>query len=109
MTEWFADILSSISYKDWRFVVGSDAPGICYLQIKFNADSQKWGGRKWRLSQYMTRSEVVQTALTAVLAAEEHEAREKFLYYGRAIYGPHLNCRLLYDLLGRDDALDVRD
>ncbi len=63
--------------------------------------------RKWRLSEHMTRSEVVQTALKAVLTAVEHEAREKFLYRGRAIFGPHFDVDELARLC--DDGIpDIR-
>jgi hypothetical protein len=33
----------------------------------------------------------VRTALKAVLTAEEHEARERFLFRGRAIFGPNID------------------
>ncbi len=88
-------ILEYVRYKDWTFVVG-DEPDF-YLQVRFRAGDtaggavSEWSGRKWRLSGHMTKSEVVQTALKAVLTAEEHEAREKFLYQGRAVYGPHVS------------------
>lgn len=107
--ERLASILGEIAYKDWSFHVGKDGIGLYHLQVKFRADGGEWSGRKWRLSQHMTRSEVVQTALTAVLAAEEHEAREKFLFRGQAIYGPHFDCVKLWQLAaGGDAALDVR-
>jgi hypothetical protein len=48
-------------------------------------------GRQWRISQHATKSEVVQTAMKAVLTALEHEAREEFLYADTAIFGPHFN------------------
>jgi hypothetical protein len=87
-------ILSEITYKDWGFYVSMD-PRDCWLQVQFNADGEMWNGRKWRLSPHMTKSEIVQTALKAVLTAEEHEAREKFLYKGKAIFGPHLDVEAL--------------
>jgi hypothetical protein len=55
----------------------------------------------------MTRSEVVQTALKAVLSAEEHEARERFLYKGKAVFGPHFDVDVLHSIYGKE-ALDVR-
>lgn len=39
----------------------------------------------------MVKSEVVATAMKAVLAAEEHEARELFKYRGKAIFNPHID------------------
>jgi len=48
-------------------------------------------GRKWRISQHMTLSEIVQTALMACLAFEEHEVRERFTYCDAAIFSPHFD------------------
>lgn len=43
-----------------------------------------------------TKTEIVMTALKAVLAAEEHEARERFKYRGEAIFSPHVDVDDLY-------------
>lgn len=82
----FTDVLAELRYKDWAFEVG---PSEQWLRVRFKEGAEEWTGRKWLLSVHMCKSEVVQTALKAVLAAEEHEAREKFFYRGRAIFGPH--------------------
>jgi len=63
-------------------------------------------GRKWLLSQHMTDSEIVQTALLAVLVCEEHEARERFRYRGAAIFGPHQDVE---DLVRHPAKLSVRN
>lgn len=92
-------ILRDIKYKDWEFRLNEDA-GCMTLQVEFAAPDLddmherriiRHRGRKWRLSYHMTKSEIVQTALMAVLAAEEHEAREQFKYRGRAVFGPHFD------------------
>lgn len=57
------------------------------------------------LSPNMTKSELVQTAMKAVLAAEEHEAREHFRYRGKCIFGPHID---VDGLLAVCDDLDAR-
>lgn len=84
-------ILQRVEYKQgWSFFVSGDPD--FYLQARFldgNGHAQK--GRKWRLSTFMTKGEIVQTALMAVLAAEEHEAREYFTYEGARIFGPHMD------------------
>lgn len=98
--------LLHVSYKDWQFRT-SDDPDDLWLQVLIPDGDKIYHGRKWRLSQHMTRSEVVQTALLAVLAAEEHEAREKFTYRGEAIFQPHYNVDDLVDLK-RSSGLDVR-
>lgn len=104
------DILQEIKYKNWTFHVTDDFEYM-YLQVKFEAPNnvtggiEKWGGRKWLLSEHMTKSEIVSTALKAVLTAEEHEAREQFLYRGRAIFGPHLDVDTLFE---HAEEIDVR-
>jgi hypothetical protein len=48
-------------------------------------------GRKWRLSQYMTASEIVGTAFAAYKAWLEHEMMESFTYKGVQVLSPHLD------------------
>lgn len=104
-------IVGQVRYKNWVFRV----EGMNYLQAVFTAAdhadaSQPYEahGRKWSLSPFMTKSEVVQTCLMAVLAAEEHEAREQFLYRGRAVFGPHYNVDRLFDLCSSTEVLEFR-
>lgn len=104
-------ILKDIQYKDWELTVGniSDMDRPMYLQVRFidaNGDVQK--GRKWMLSQHMTKSEIVQTAFKAILTAEEHEAREQFRYKGRLVYGPHIDVDVLASVVGDKENLDMR-
>lgn len=107
------DVMSHISYKDnWRINIFKpltyselgEQPEL-YLQVSFlDKQSKELRGRKWRLSEHMTKSELVQTALMAVLAAEEHEAREAFKYRGAAIFGPHFDVDALHELArGRNE------
>jgi hypothetical protein len=97
-------VLEEVRYLDWRFhIVGDDSH--FFLQLAFVAgccarpgrEDQQYG-RKWILSKHMTRSELVQTALKAVLTAVEHEAREQFSYRGQAIFGPHHDVEALVEL-----------
>lgn len=52
-------------------------------------------GRRWLLSPYSCESEIVQTALMAIMAAEEHEARERFRYKGVRVFNPHIDVKWL--------------
>lgn len=88
----------------WSYQV-SEPNGKCNV----TGEPMSWNGRKWRLSQHMTDSEIVQTMLKAVLTAQEHEAREGFLYRGKAIFDPHYDVDLLWELRARDDALSERE
>lgn len=108
------DTIAKIAYKDWTFRVGKDGIGLWFLQVAardFDVRTDEpivWSGRKWRVSMHMTESEIVQTALKAALTAEEHETREKFLYNGRAIFGPHFSVARLWVLAGDGDATEKR-
>lgn len=98
-------VLHQIQYKDWSFAVCEALHGAgSFLQVRFKAGGTMQSGRKWYVSSFATKSEVVQTALKAVLTAEEHEAREAFLYRGAAIFGPHLDVDVLLGLADQTDA-----
>ena len=98
---WLADV----TFPCIQFVVETDE-GHPYLQIHSHGDAA-WKGRKWLLSYHMTRSEVVQTALKAVLTAQEHEVREGFRYKGLPVYSPHIDVNHLYGL-AKMEAFDYR-
>lgn len=100
------DVLAEINYKDWE-INAHATDSEMYLQVHFMDGGEPQSGRKWRLSVWMTRSEIVQTAFKAVLAAEEHEVREKFNYRGRNIFGPHFDVDALVALVD-DKCYDVR-
>lgn len=95
----FQKDLSGVSFGDWNLFVTRE-----YLQWTWRgrcADSggiARFHGRKWRLSPHMTKSELVQTALKAALTAVEHEARERFLYRGQPIFGPHFDVDSLVEI-----------
>jgi hypothetical protein len=102
----FLDILQRVKFRDWKFAVTCHARGEYSLHVRFADRTEAFpydaawqNGRKWRLSVHMTESEVVQTALKAVLTALEHEAREGFEYRGVAIYGPHLDVEKLREFV----------
>lgn len=94
----FLLIVERITYRsDTTVSVERDASERArpYIQVSRNG----WNGRKWYLSEHMTESEVVMTALKACLTFEEHEAREAFRYRGAAVAGPHLNVVDLVELI----------
>lgn len=99
-------ILKGINYKDWTFIFHDSPPW--WLQVRFEADGALQHGRKWLLSEHMTAGEIVQTAFKAVLTAEEHEAREKFLFRGSTIFSPHFDIDLLSRFAGDSGNYCVR-
>jgi hypothetical protein len=102
-------ILAEVQYKDWAFHVRPLGESF-YLQVGFvDFRCTRWTGRKWLISKHACKSEVVQTALKAVLTAEEHEARERFLYKGQPIFGPHKDVDALLAIADqvREEAVHV--
>lgn len=109
-------IVERCQHLDWRFLVHTCGAGYL-LQVCFRANVEEHGapttidtvrGRKWYVSSFTTDSEIVQTALKAVLTALEHEARENFLFDGRAVFGPHYRVERLHELASDAYALDIR-
>lgn len=96
------NVLDEVQYKDWEFFVfplgDGEADSKAFLRVQFMADGKVQKGRKWLLSSHMTKSEIVQTAMKAVLTALEHEAREEFTYKGETIFGPHFDVEALCEL-----------
>ena len=107
------DILNECQFDDWKFYLGfsQNQP---YLQLKFTAPCSKtgviqdWTCRKWLLSFHMVKNEIVQTAFKAVLAAVEHETREKFHYRGESIFDPHIDVDKLAEFCKGKDSRDIR-
>jgi hypothetical protein len=105
-------IISEISYKDWIFCIG-EKNEVLYLQIQWNEKKHKSGKesrlycRKWQLSEHMAKSEIIQTAFKAALAAEEHECREQFKYRGESVFGPHFDVDALHEI-AKAGRLDCR-
>ena len=112
----FNEVLKDVTFNDWEIKAFSSPNSFrfCYLQVSFKGPNNfggiydEWRGRKWWLSKHMTRSEIVQTALMAILAAVEHEARESFLYLGESIFDPHYDVDKLWALRGSPSTLDKR-
>lgn len=101
-------VLESVHYLNRCFRV-TEYMGVAYLQVIWRGPDSETGldaeqhSRKWQLSYHMTRSEIVQTALKAVLTAEEHEVRENFRYRGKAIFGPHFDVDQLVEIMPNKD------
>ncbi|WP_153012816.1 hypothetical protein [Pseudacidovorax intermedius] len=107
-------VLGKVAFPGYVFSVKPVAPGCghFYLQAHFYAPDNDaperlctQSTRKWLLSEHMTPSELVQTALKLVLTSVEHEAREQFTYGGRRVFGPHLSVDALAFIA---DDLEVR-
>lgn len=109
------EIVSQCKFRDREFALLTPQSGEIFLQLRYydgDVDSGKCGpqhGRKWRLSRYMTTSEITQTAFKAVITSQEHVAREFFRYRGYNVYGPHYDVDRLVELCQSEQQhLDVR-
>ena len=104
-----SNILARIEYGDWTFSCRPGNGGGTELRVSFDDPEEgRQNGRWWVVSQHAVKSEVVTTALKAVLTAEEHEARERFRYRGVRIFGPHLDVDVLADQAKYLANLDIR-
>lgn len=110
------NLLSRISFKGLAIVPhfemdleGAMRSARWYIRVECPAGSpwgfdtvtgapHSWMGRKWRLAPHMTDGEIVQTALMAILAALEHEARELFKFDGVSVFDPHYDIHKLVEL-----------
>lgn len=104
-----ADVRCSVGGLAWAVEHGfmSDR-GFWVRVMYFEADivtghacEQK--GRRWYVSKFATKSEIVQTILKAALTSAEHMVREHFLYRGARIFGPHYNVDDLVDLVRKSE------
>lgn len=109
-------ILRKIKYLNWNFYLGQLQDGEMYLQVGFITRDTSTGkssiqhGRKWHISRHAVKSEIVNTALKAVITAVEHEARENFFYRGQDIYNTHWNVDILHNLMANagQDIKEIR-
>lgn len=84
-------VLNRVAYLARSHMWGVELRGAgALLQFRARCGAQGMqGGRKFYVSAHATDSEIIQTALLAVLAFEEHEAREAFRVDGIAAFSPH--------------------
>lgn len=74
-----------------------DDNGAFFIQIHFIAQDAETGElseqrcRKWRVSKFSTRTEIVETIFKACWMAAYHEMKEQFRYKGQLIYSPHFD------------------
>lgn len=61
-----------------------------------------YGGIRW-LSRFASKSDVVRMVFGAILAYEEHEAREFFRYRGAQVFGPHGDVEALVEAAQHTD------
>lgn len=107
-------IVSECVFDDgapYYFHVRSDRNGDLFLQAHYidtcviNGTPERQWTRKWKLSPYMTQSEIVQTVFLLCKTSMEHRLRERFKWRDRRVFGPHFDVQALWEIC---DRLDVR-
>ena len=89
-----AAVLADVQFGAARFLTGGEDTGqLPWLQIEAQVQDgtipRTMTGRRWPIAKDATPGEVVQTALKAALAWQEHEVREQFRWRGRPVFSPH--------------------
>lgn len=97
MTHWqqqrrvhyIGDLLSKVQYRwDWNWSI-NPLGDVVAIHIFFLADGEYQRCRRWIIENDASESDIYRTAFAAILAAEEHEARERFKVNGVPVFGPH--------------------
>ena len=106
------DVAEQCEFSEMMFGVIQDGiDSRPYLQGSYMEEDTETGDlaeqrtRKWMLSEFMTKSELVQTCFACCMASMEHRAREWFLYRGKAIFQPHYDVDALWDI---NQSRDIR-
>ena len=96
-------VLAEVAFKESHFAVEASKGGflielVCEEQDAQTAAPELLHGRKWHVPAAANASDLVRTAFKAVVTWQEHEAREKFLYRGVPVFGPHCDVESLVEL-----------
>lgn len=82
--------------------------GRIFIQITYNSkcnksgELQKWSGRKWYLSDFMTEDEIIKTCFSAYKSVVEHEIMETFKVDGIVLFNPHVNYEELLKISNKE-------
>ena len=97
------EILANVKFPEYHFAFNTDG-GKWYLQGEYEEDDILTGKpelqktRKWIISPFMTKSEIVQTAFKCALTSMEHRTREHFTYKNHRVFSPHYDVDALVEL-----------
>ena len=100
-------------YKDWNICLRYDDTRP-YIQVQFAGKDTITGAleiqscRKWMLSYYMTKTEVIETVFAALERAVVHELRDTFSYKGRKVFSNHRDIGARWEIAIKDN-VDVRE
>lgn len=106
-------VLENVDCEEYKFDI-IDKDGLCFLLARYEERDIQTGEvetqttRKWYISEFATKSELIQTALKCVITSMEHRAREKFTYKGKRIFGPHFDIDALHNICSDSKNYDYR-
>jgi hypothetical protein len=91
-------ILDQVRFMDRTFHLLEKGDGFL-LQAKYlepdveipNSKPMLQSTRKWYISPFMTKSEIVETAWACICRSMLHVASEHFTYQGRRVYSQHFD------------------
>jgi hypothetical protein len=85
-----AAVLSEVAYKDYTFDLLRLPDGTWGVRVEGRfPDSRKPQHRVAVSARGFGRASILDCAFRAVMALEEHEARERFTYRGERVFDPH--------------------
>lgn len=81
-----------------------------YMDVDVDTGKNEVQHTAWYpISRHSVKSEIVRTMLKCVLTSREHYAREHFLYKGKAVFGPHFDVDVLWEIADlKDRRVDTR-
>lgn len=97
-------IIEDVKFPNYTFTLTFQSEDKYYLQASYyDADVitgkyELQKTRKWYISPFMTKSEIVQTAFKCALTSFEHRTREYFLYKNQRVFSPHYDVEALVEL-----------
>ncbi len=108
--EWVQSIVDEVKFENYTFTVFLDREG-ALIQATYPEEDISTGEietqytRKWLVSPFAVKSEIVKTMFKCCATSTEHRLREHFKYRGQRIFGPHIDVDALYEA---SRAVDIR-
>lgn len=104
-TEEIVRLVDQCNFPGYELRVAENERGeVClcasYLEADVHTHRVEWQHtRRWLISEWMNRSEIVRTVFACLMASAEHRLREGFTYQDRAIFMPHFDVDRLWALV----------
>ena len=105
-------ILADVQFEDYVFHFENRGDHFVlfakYRELDIVTHEETWQTtRKWFISRFVSKSELVQSAFKLCITSMEHRTREAFKYRGKRVFGPHFDVDALWDVCN-DKKFDYR-